>query len=213
MRYLDIDNWDRKQHFKHFTAIDYPQFNVCANLDISKYYKYIKKNHYPFFISVLFASVVTANKIKEFKYRIRGNRVVEHDYVHPSYTIMGKNGVFSFCHSKYAEKFSDFNQRITADIELVKENVTLDDEPGKDDLLFITSLPWISFTSISHPINMKKDDSIPRIAWGKYFEENEKMKIPISVQAHHALIDGAHIGEYFRLLQEAFDNPEKYLEN
>ncbi|MGK0468500.1 MAG: nitroreductase [Clostridium sp.] len=33
---------------------------------------------------------------------------------------------------------------------------------------------------------MNPVDSIPRISWGKYFEESGKIKLPLSVQAHHA---------------------------
>jgi chloramphenicol O-acetyltransferase type A len=58
---------------------------------------------------------------------------------------------------------------------------------------------------------MNPVDSIPRIAWGKYFEENGKIKLPLSVQVHHALVDGLHVGQYFNAIQEILDNPLKYL--
>lgn len=58
---------------------------------------------------------------------------------------------------------------------------------------------------------MNPADSIPRISWGKYFEENGKIKLPMSVQAHHALMDGMHVGQYFSMFQEILDNPVKYL--
>ncbi|WP_428866904.1 CatA-like O-acetyltransferase [Clostridium sediminicola] len=54
-------------------------------------------------------------------------------------------------------------------------------------------LIWVSFTSITHPIQMNPVHSVPRIAWGKYFEENGKIKLPLSVQVHHSLVDGIHV--------------------
>jgi chloramphenicol O-acetyltransferase type A len=33
--------------------------------------------------------------------------------------------------------------------------------------------------------------------------------MPLSVQAHHALMDGIHMGRYFTLVQEYLDCPEK----
>lgn len=92
-----------------------------------------------------------------------------------------------------------------------KNNITIKDEPGRDDLLYITSIPWISFTNITHPIQMTPVDSIPRISWGKYFEESGKVKLPLSVQVHHALVDGIHVGKFFNNIQEILDNPIKYL--
>lgn len=212
MKYLDIENWNRGEHFNYFKSLSYPHFNVCGNLDISKYYTFIKQNGLPFFISILFAATKTANNIKEFRYRIREDKVVEHDVVSPSFTVMTEGEVFSFCTAKYSDKFCVFKTQTSIEIERVKNNVSIEDEPGRDDLLYITSLPWVSFTSITHPIQMNPIDSIPRISWGKFFEENGKIKLPISIQAHHALVDGIHVGQYFTSIQELLDNPSKYLE-
>ncbi len=83
-----------------------------------------------------------------------------------------------------------------------KEYFALNDHVRRDDLIYITCLPWISFTHISHTISLNKDDSVPRISWGKYFTENNKVLLPFSVQVNHALVDGVHIGQYFFKLQD-----------
>lgn len=165
----------------------------------------------PFFISILYASTKTANSIKEFKLRIRGDKVIEHETVNPSFTIITDEEVFSFCRSNYTDNFNEFKTNTLKEIEKVKNNISIEDEPGQDDLLYITSIPWVSFTNITHPIQMNPVDSIPRIAWGKYFEEGGNIKLPISVDVHHALVDGVHIGQYFNIIQEIIDNPAKYI--
>lgn len=211
MKYIDIENWKRKDHYNYFKQLDYPHFNICGNVDITNFYKYVKGNNIPFFISVLYTSTKTANSIKEFKYRIRGNNVIEHETVNPSFTVMTEGEVFSFCTSNFVDDFTMFKYNTLNQIEKVKNNISIEDEPGRDDLLYITSIPWISFTNITHPIQMKPVDSIPRISWGKYFEEGGKIKLPLSVQAHHALVDGIHVGQFFNSFQEILDNPTKYL--
>ena len=87
----------------------------------------------------------------------------------------------------------------------------LSDEPGQDDLLFMTGLPWVSFTSMLHPIHMHPADSVPRIAWGKFFDQEGRTRMPVAVQVHHALMDGLHIGRYYQRIQEHFDHPESCL--
>ncbi|WP_252249242.1 chloramphenicol acetyltransferase [Clostridium sp. VAP23] len=211
MKLIDIENWKRKDHYNFFRQVDYPHFNICGNIDITKFYKYIKENELPFFISILYASTKTANSIKEFKLRIRGDKVIEHETVNPSFTIITDEEVFSFCRSNYTDNFNEFKTNTLKEIEEVKNNISIEDEPGQDDLLYITSIPWVSFTNITHPIQMNPVDSIPRIAWGKYFEEGGNVKLPISVDVHHALVDGVHIGQYFNIIQEILDNPAKYL--
>lgn len=211
MKFIDIENWKRKDHYNYFRQLDYPHFNICGNLDITNFYRYIKENELPFFISVLYASTKTANNIREFRFRIREDKLIEHEVVSPSFTVMTDGEVFSFCAVKFMDKYNDFKSNTLREIEKIKNNVTIEDEPGRDDLLYITSIPWISFTNITHPIQMNPVDSIPRISWGKYFEENGKIKLPLSVQAHHALVDGIHVGQFFNTIQEILDNPIKHL--
>lgn len=211
MKYIDIENWKRKDHFNYFRQLDYPHFNICGNLEITNFYKYTENNQIPFFISILYAASKAANSIKELRLRIRGGNVVEHEVVSPSFTIMTDEEVFSFCTSNFIDEFDKFKGSTSEQIKKVKNDVNLEDEPGRDDLLFITSIPWISFTSITHPIQMQPVDSIPRISWGKYFEEGDKIKLPLSVQAHHALVDGIHIGQFFNNFQEILDNPLEHL--
>lgn len=212
MKFIDMKNYNRKDHYNFFKEMDYPRFNICANLDITKFYQYIKENELPFFISVLYAATKAANDVRELKFRIREDEVIEHEIVNPSFTVITDEEVFSFCEGRYIEKFNEFKDYSLKQIEKVKNNVTIEDEPGQDNLLYITSIPWISFTSVNHPIHMNPVDSVPRIAWGKYFEENDKIKLPFSIDVHHALVDGVHIGKYFKIIQEIFDNPNIYIE-
>jgi chloramphenicol O-acetyltransferase type A len=86
--------------------------------------------------------------------------------------------------------------------ELQTEYFPLKDLAGRDDLIYITCIPWISFTHISHTINLRKEDAVPRISWGKYYKDGDKVLLPFSVQVHHALADGIHVGRYAEKLQE-----------
>lgn len=211
MKFIEIDTWNRKDHFNYFRKLDYPQFNICANLDITRFYWYIRENKIPFFLSILFVSTKTANLIKEFRLRIREDKVGEHESVSPSFTVMTESEVFKYCTAQFVDEFTGFRTNASIEIEKIKKSAGLEDDSGRDDLLYITSIPWVSFTGITHPIQMNPVDSIPRISWGKYFEENGKIMLPLSVQVHHALVDGLHVGKYYNMLQDILDNPEKYL--
>jgi len=113
----------------------------------------------------------TANSIKEFRHRIRAGEVVEHDLVHPSFTVpTGIADVFSFCSVDYCADFQSFIEAANQRAELMKTQPSIEDEPGRDDYLFLSSFPWASFTSVQHPMPVKEVDSVPRIVWGKFFE-------------------------------------------
>ena len=95
----------------------------------------------------------------------------------------------------------------------VKEHPTLRSDSKQDERLYMTALPWVSFTSFSHPMQLHPADSVPRFAWGKFFEDGNLLKLPLSVQGHHALMDGLHMGRYYEKVQEYFLHPEFVLGN
>jgi chloramphenicol O-acetyltransferase type A len=41
--------------------------------------------------------------------------------------------------------------------------------------------------------------------------ENERTLLPFSVEVHHALMDGLHVGRYVKRLEEALAEPETYV--
>ena len=96
-------------------------------------------------------------------------------------------------------------------IKKYNKNPVVSKKADKMNSIYITSLPWINFNSITHPINIKNVDSVPRIAWGKYRKERDSIIIPFSVQVHHALMDGYHVSKYINDLKKKIKNPQKYL--
>ena len=209
MQHINFDDHPRHEHFEMFRGFEIPHFNICADVDITNFRAYVKQQGISFTIATIYTLTRTANAIPEFRYRIRGEEVVKHEFVHPSSTIMGENDVFSFCGLEYIEDFPVFLDKSADKIARVEKRPRLvEEDGGRDDWLFMSSIPWVSFTSFTHPIKVPPD-SVPRFAWGKFFEEGEILKMPLSVQGHHAVMDGLHVGRYFELIQESFHDPEK----
>jgi len=207
MREVDLGTWRRRRHFELFSTFDHPHFSMCANLELTAFHQHAKNSGVSFTVAFVYAIARAANSIPEFRQRIRSGRVVEHDIVSPSLTVLVDDDLFSFCTIPYCEAFTDFSDRATAMIAHVKEHPTLEDEPGRDDLLFMTALPWVSFTSFAHPMRLQPADSIPRFAWGKFFQEGQCLKIPLSVQGHHALMDGVHMAKFYATVEGYLQHP------
>ncbi|MEJ2571806.1 MAG: chloramphenicol acetyltransferase [Anaerolineales bacterium] len=208
MRVINMDSWSRRKHFDFYNSFEQPHFGMCANVDLTEFHRSVKRAGHSINIAIIYLIARAANGIAEFRCRIRGEQVVEHEIVHPSPTILTDDDLFSFCTIKYSEDYAGFAARAAERIAAVKAQPTLEDEPGQDDLLFMTAIPWVSFTSFKHPMPLQPTDSVPRFAWGKFFEEGEKLKMPLAVQAHHALMDGLHVGRYYTAVQELLDRPE-----
>jgi chloramphenicol O-acetyltransferase type A len=205
--FIDLEKWERREHYRFFRAMDYPQFNICANLDLTTFDRYRREKDLPFFSPLLYLSARAANEVEEFRYRIRGEEVIVHEAVSPAITVLGKSDTFGYCTIEYDRAAGRFLKLVAKAIAQAKENPTITENPSRDDVIYYTSIPWISFTSMSHPISLPAD-SIPRISWGKYFAAGDRILLPYSVQVHHALTDGLHIGKHFTLLQSLLDRPE-----
>ena len=211
MRHINLETWPRREHFRLFSALGYPHFSLCANVDLTAFYPLVKQRGISFTVATVYVLARAANEVPEFRYRIRAGEVVEHEIVHPSTTILTGEDVFSFCTFDYTEDFSLFAARAAEQIAYVKEHLTIEDEPGRDDLLYMTAIPWVSFTSIMHPIDLNPADSVPRFAWGKFFEDGDFLKMPLSVQGHHALVDGIHVGKFYAEVQDYLHHPDSFL--
>ena len=211
MRHIDLETWPRREHFKTFSAFNHPHTGLCANVDLTAFYPVVKRRGLSFTVATVYVLARAANAIPEFRYRIRGEGVVEHEIVHPSITVLTEEDLFSFCAIEYTEDFSSFAPRAAEQITYVQDHPTLDDEPGRDDLLFMSVIPWVSFTSVMHPMQFHPADSVPRIVWGKFFEDGDLLKMPLSVQGHHALMDGIHMGRFYAQVQDYLHHPSSVL--
>lgn len=201
MTYLDLNTWPRRKHFELFNALDYPHFSLCGEVDVSRLYPWTKARDVSFFQAAIYMLTRAANEIEEFRTRIRPDGVVLHPTVHPSVTVPTAGNLFGFCTFDYTPDFARFLEIATRAIAAAQAHPSLEDEPGRDDLLYMTSIPWVSFTAMQHPIHLHSVDSIPRIAWGKVAQQGERFTLPLCVQVHHALVDGFHVGRYFALVQ------------
>jgi chloramphenicol O-acetyltransferase type A len=211
MRHIDMKTWPRREHFKAYTSLDHPHFGMCANVDLTKFWPLVKERGISLNAATVYVVTRAANAIPEFRHRIRDGEVVEHDVVHPSITILTDDDLFSFCTLEYVEDFPEFAARTEETIARGREHPTLENEPGRDDLLYMTAIPWVSFTSFMHPTHLEPADSVPRFAWGKLFQDGDLLKMPLAVQGHHALMDGVHVGRYYAEVQDCLHHPDLVL--
>jgi chloramphenicol O-acetyltransferase type A len=214
-RYLDITNWARRDVFEFFRAFDKPYFNVCLRLDVTNLLKMLRDRSNSRGVSVSLAyhyfALRAANEIEPFRYRLREGKIIVHDTIHGGTTVLLPNETFTLAYFDYEanfKKFMDQAQRVVSDVRLGDGGFRPD--PG-DDRIHFTTLPWVSFTSFSHARNWGVEDSVPKIAFGRFIKEDERTLLPFSVEVHHALMDGLHVGRYVARLEEALLEPRAYI--
>ena len=172
---IDIATWNRKEHFEHFSAFDDPFFGVTVNVDCTRAYREAKNKGVSFSLLLLHRIITAAAKVEEFRYRIAS---FEYDPDELTFILKAK-----------------------AEMERLQTTTGLNKEGTfHPNAIHYSAVPWLTFTDMKHPTNMRSGDSVPKISTGKYFREGEKLMLPISVTCHHGLMDGYHVAKFIESL-------------
>lgn len=199
--YLDMDRYPRRAHYEYFRAMAYPYVGITSNVNITDFFAKIKGAGEPLFLSLLYEVAAAANAVPEFRRRILDGRIIEFSACHTSHTVLQENGAFAFCRLDCTLPRAEFLVYAREAQKRVLTGGDIEEDPAESlGLLFISCLPWISYTSLVQAVPSPADSN-PRISWGKYFQNGERMLLPLSVLAHHALVDGKHISDFYACLE------------
>lgn len=198
---IDIENWDRKEHFLFFSKFSEPFFGVTTRVECTKAYDSAKLKQISFFLFYLYKALKAVNAIDGFRYRIIDGQVYEFDTIHASPTISRPNGTFGFSYLYYCEDEEEFYQKAQQEIEAVKKSTTLFPVVSGENVVHFSAIPWVDFSSISHARNFTQPDSCPKISFGKLTEVNGVKSMAVSIHVHHALMDGFHVGQFVEQFQ------------
>ena len=201
-KYIDMETYKRKSHFEYFNSLAYPYVGITVNVDITELLQVIKAKKLPFFFTICYCVSRSANQIAEFRQRILDNQIIEYDHCRTSHTVALSDGTYCYCDLDSSYSFEDYISYAAQEQEKAKQMNSITEEPEDVlDKFFVSTIPWVSYTALINPTPIPADSN-PRITWGKYFEQNDKVLLPVSVLCHHALVDGLHISKFYELLSE-----------
>jgi chloramphenicol O-acetyltransferase type A len=153
----------------------------------------------------LHACLIALNKVENFKYRIKDDKVVIYDTINASATIARTDHTFGFSFINFSDDFKTFNKNFIDEKERILNSTDLFPPINSDDCIYCSALPWVSFTGHKEPYSGQKNESVPKLAFGKVFKENAKFMMPVAISVNHALVDGYHIGLFFEEYQKQLD--------
>lgn len=205
MKYLDIENWNRKQHFNHFRTLADPTFAIVAEVDVSTCYKSAKDKKQSFFVKYLHLCMKVINSIENFKYRIEKDKITIYDIINASATIARPDNTFGFSFVEFSNSFEEFNTNFQKEKNRILNSTDLFPPKYSLGCIHCSALPWVSFTGHKEPSSGNKNDSVPQLSFGKIKEKNGKILMPVAVNINHALADGYHVGQFFDKFQVELD--------
>ena len=199
---LDLDTWNRKEHFLFFKQMDEPFYGITTTIDCTQAYTKARSLGISFFSYYLHKTLGAVNAIENFRYRIIEDEVYLFDVIDASATVMREDKTFGFSYMTYAEDPIDFAQIVQTEIERIQTTTGIFTREYPENLIHFSALPWINFTSLSHARSFTWPDSCPKISFGKLLDDKGTKSMPISVHVHHGLVDGYHVGLFIERLQQ-----------
>jgi len=215
MKKLDISG-DREKTYNWFKTFSNSTYSCNVVMDVTKLIEYTKEHNTSFFINLLYIVVNGLNSIDEMKMRLVGEEPVIFDEINPAFTVMTKTGTFENVRFKNVKDYREFYNIADEKIDRAKNKVVFEKESYNQencfDEYYITCLPWIEFTQLTHPIpDDKCSQCIPRICWGKYYEENGRYKMNLNITVSHIFVDGYPLSKTFIKIQKMLNNVDEYL--
>lgn len=212
-RVIDFNNWSRKQHFEFYKTFQQPFFQLGCDIEAAALYRHCKNQSVSFFEAYLYLTQKAINQIEALCRRNIDGEVRIYQEVTISVTVMAPDDTFRFCNLPYCGSFSDFTQAFKLSKEKAVAAPLMDDDFGqlqqKKATVYMSVIPWFSFTGYRHAWKTPDHSGIPRIVFGKMTKHSQTM--PLTVDAHHALVDGLDVAKFVETLQNYFEKPEVHL--
>ena len=208
MHVINQDTWRRRDHFNLYNSMAFPHIGIGVQIDITTLWSSRSRFKSSPTITLVYLLTKAANRVPELRQRIQDQQVIEYEIIHATLAVLAEDNTFGVCRLTYNPVFSDFASKAEICIENIKKEPSMVDfhidQKGNitsDDILAITVLPWISFTSFDLT-RTPQNDSVPLLAWGKVYKQEGRYLLPFFINFHHALVDGIHIAQYIQFIEE-----------
>ncbi len=203
---IPLESFHRKESVKFFKDFVNPNVSVTCMVNASECYRCAKARDEKFFTHYLYAILRAANEINELHYRFNTEGdIVKYtaiDVLSPI-KLPGRDS-FTTLRFPYSSNRDEFISSYKEIIKKADNQSSFGEEENltEYDVVLVSAVPDLSFTSISYTQKHKHGNDFPLINVGKMETDG---KMPVAICVNHAFVDGEHISRFYKLLQKYLD--------
>lgn len=208
MERIDLASWDRRQLFKIYEEALLPYIILSARVDVTRLLTYVRRKGFSFSAALTFACTHVANGIENFHYRFdeAGPYRIRRNAATMTHMRKGDER-FVIVEGPETEDIAAHCRAVAALLDDPAYDYGLENLAEREDIINFSSMPWVDYTHFFRPIYKAGGDCVPKIAWGKYTTDATGCTaLTLTVQVHHGLMDGYHVGLFYERLQEYLDS-------
>lgn len=212
---INIEQWERKDHYHYYMDVIRSTYSLTSEIDVTNLLTKLKSRNLRIYPVQIYIITTIVNRYQEFRMDFDADgRLGYWDEVYPSYTVFNKEReTFSGIWTDYDPSFSKFYENCMRDIDQYSPATCFEPKPRtKANTFNVSSVPWFGFTALNFNIHDDGRHLSPIFTLGKISDKDGRKSMPVSLQVHHAVCDGFHIGRFLNALQEMVYNWEEWLD-
>ena len=174
-----------------------PFYEITFPLDVTGLKIFAAGENISFYYALCYQCTQIMSGIDAFLTRIRRGQVVRYGRLHPGCTdrvagtdrflitrLVQDGDMISFCRDAVKKR------------DAQKTFIGKDPVDG-EQYIYYTCLPWTPFSALHNVPQADRDDTVPRVSFGKFQRDPAgRLILPCSVAVNLRLVEGIHVGEF-----------------
>ena len=195
---IDPKETNRKEAFEHWMKSPMPMVTLMKTIDVSRLRKVSRKQGIKFTALLCWCICKAASSIEEFFLLPEPGHLYRYDKLAVNVIVLNDKGGITSCDVPYSEDIRQFNAdylKVTSLAAKTCKSTSLEDAM----IIGTSALPHIELDCIVNQYSGRWNN--PFLAWGRYRKGLFKTTVPISLQFHHAQMDGIQACRFLDNLQ------------
>ena len=200
---VDPNETSRAWAFQMWMKSPMPMVTLTKTFDVTPLCKVCRRKGLKFNKLLCWSMGRAASMIDEFYLLPKDGKLYKFDRLAINVIVDNAKGGISTCDVPYSDDFQQFSRDY--DAITLKCSTTCQEIADEEAMILGTSA--ITGTELDSLVNQYSGIyNNPFLAWGRYRKGWFKVKLPISMQFHHAQMDGGHAARFLESLQQTIND-------
>ena len=202
-REVNPQETSRAEAFALWMQSPKPMVTLMKTMNVSRLRKVSRKTRMKFNMLLCWCIGKAASTIDEFYLLPENGKLYKYDKLAINIVVNNVKGGINLCDVPFSEDIRQFSADYTALTAQCAQNCT---NTALEDCMIVgtSALPQMELDCIVNQYSGRYND--PFLAWGRYRKGLFKTTLPISLQFHHAQMDGAHACRFLANLQKVMNS-------
>ena len=190
---------NRAEAFSLWMSSPMPMVTLMKTFDVSHLRRLSRKTGVKFNVLLCWCIGKAASQVEEFYLLPQGEKLFRYDQLGINIVVLNNKGGITLCDVPYSDDFAQFQADY---LELVSQAARTCVGTSLEDRMIVgtSALPQTELDCIVNQYSGRYNN--PFLVWGQYRSGFFRTTLPISLQFHHAQMDGSHACRFLEYLQE-----------